>query len=213
MLIEREPPINFVELVLDLRRHRWTLKRIAEAINVPISTLGRWFYESATPNFDDGRALVKLHEQVTKIRGSEENSTISVSQSASHARGAQRQERKSMAKRPRQVREPGAEPQAETPDSAAAQSDPDAAIVAARAGKARKIEKPKPAVPKSRVVGDPERPAEAAVNAKREMSYDEAMALRSEGKLDRSVLTEQGWVMRNETEDEKRAAARTFARM
>lgn len=57
-------------------------------------------------------------------------------------------------------------------------SDPEAAIVAAQQGRARRVLKPKPQVPEA-VVERPDtlRPLDAPVNAKREMSYEDAMAL------------------------------------
>ena len=68
MLLERETPVNFVEVILDLRRdpHRMKLAEIAQSINVPSSTVKKWFYGAARPNFEDGRALVLLHERITK---------------------------------------------------------------------------------------------------------------------------------------------------
>lgn len=112
-------------------------------------------------------------------------------------------------RRPSRVQQPGAEPQAA---EAPGESDVDEAIAAAQSGRARKIAKPKPQVPASRVRGDPERPKEAAVNAKREMSYDEAMKLRREGKLTRSVLTDEGWVTPLPSEEQQQAAARSIQR-
>jgi hypothetical protein len=100
------------------------------------------------------------------------------------------------AKKPKQVRSPGA---AVAGAGVAAQpggeSDPDAAIAAGQSGKARKIAKPRAPVAASKVKGDPQRPADAAVNAKKEIPYTEAMALLEAGKLTRSVLTEKGWVV------------------
>lgn len=45
------------------------------------------------------------------------------------------------------------------------------------------------------------------VNAKPTMSYEEAMALRTAGKLHRSVLTPEGWVMPSEGLPINRSAA------
>lgn len=69
MLLEREKPINFVEVILDLRRdpHRMKFSEIAQAINVDMSTLKGWFYDSHRPSFEDGRALVALHESLHKV--------------------------------------------------------------------------------------------------------------------------------------------------
>ena len=121
------------------------------------------------------------------------------------------------------VRNPGSEEE-EALDPAETESNVDDAIAHAAQGKARRIVKPKPKVPPSKVKGDPGRPGTAAVNAKREMSYEQAMkaleaaneleALRriisispateaqatrmaelQEIALTRSVLTERGWVV------------------
>lgn len=97
----------------------------------------------------------------------------------------------------------------------------DRVIAAARAGGALRVDKPKPVAPPSPIVGDPERPASAAVNAEVEMTYAEAqrrlaardelvklLAKRQPGKVDRAriaelqkialtkdTLTEAGWVL------------------
>ena len=42
----------------------WKLKQVADAINVPPSTLKRWWYEGSEPLYEDGRALRKLHRSV-----------------------------------------------------------------------------------------------------------------------------------------------------
>ena len=114
-----------------------------------------------------------------------------------------------MPRRPPEPREPGV-------------SSEDAAIAAGQSGGTHRVQKhPDPeTLPKSKVKGDPDRPADAAVNAKKEMSYAEAMkALEARNELDqlrkhqiptekqqarieeltpialqRNVLTEKGWV-------------------
>lgn len=104
-----------------------------------------------------------------------------------------------------------------------AESDVDAAIAAGKAGGTHRIAKQHPNPGPSKVKGDPERPPEAAVNARREMSYDQAMkglaareelevlkrlasptdeqrlrmAALSKIALTRNVLTERGWVCVN----------------
>lgn len=113
-------------------------------------------------------------------------------------------------------------PKPTQPGSAPADTehDVDKALAAGSEGKAHKVVKPKPVAPPSRVRGDPERPAEAAVNAKREMPYDEAMKAHDAAKelirlqeldnptdaqrarmealepiaMKKSILTERGWV-------------------
>lgn len=62
MLLTRDPPVDARALLRDLVGWGWNLKLIADAINVPRSTLGGWWYEGAMPNLDDGLALIKLHE-------------------------------------------------------------------------------------------------------------------------------------------------------
>lgn len=90
------------------------------------------------------------------------------------------------------TRQPGSAP--EPTEQVDTESNVDKAIEAGRSGGTHKVAKPKPVVPPSKVQGDPERPATAAVNAKKEMSYAEAMKLLAAGELKRSVLTDQGWV-------------------
>jgi hypothetical protein len=125
-----------------------------------------------------------------------------------------------MARKPNTIKTPGEDTQ-----SGAGESDVDAAIAAGQAGKAHKIAKAKPKVPASKVKGDPERPAQAAVNAKKDMTYEAAMKRHAatvemfdlldqgpprdaEGAkkhaervaelqkvaMQRSILTEKGWV-------------------
>lgn len=69
----RETPVDFAALIAELRGepYRMSLRSIAEAINVPPSTLRKWYYEGSPPRYDDGQALVTLHQQLTtKGRGS-----------------------------------------------------------------------------------------------------------------------------------------------
>lgn len=73
---------------------------------------------------------------------------------------------------PKVIAEPGDE------IAAGSTSDPEAAIIMGQQGRARRVLKPKPQVPEA-VVERPDtlRPLDAPVNAKREMSYEDAMAL------------------------------------
>lgn len=67
MLLQREKPVNFTEVVLDLIRWGWNLTRISEAINVGYSTVASWLYTPGTiPNYENGRALLALHAVVKK---------------------------------------------------------------------------------------------------------------------------------------------------
>lgn len=90
----------------------------------------------------------------------------------------------------RKVAVPGAkEP---TPEST--QSDPDEAIAMAQSGKARHIAKPRAEMaPAIMDKADPERPDSAAVNAETTMTEEGAKELDRAGKIQRSVLTENGW--------------------
>jgi hypothetical protein len=66
MLLERDKPINWHEIILDFIRAGWSLWGVARAINVPPSTLGRWWYSGSNPRFEDGRALLKLNAALKK---------------------------------------------------------------------------------------------------------------------------------------------------
>lgn len=198
MLLELDAPIDWKGLLLDFVRWGWTLKGVARAINVPPSTLRRWWDDGSEPHFEHGRALLKLHGIAAEKRCSDPSGP---------GEGVQRilaspeqPKEASVAKRnqPKQVRSPGTEPEAQLADlvdPADTKSDPDAAIEAAAQGKARRIAKPRAPVAPSAIVGDPQRPAEQPVNLKREMPYAEAMQALERGELKRNVLTERGWVV------------------
>jgi hypothetical protein len=196
MLLELDAPTDFRAILLDLVRWGWKLKAIADTITAPPSTLKRWWNDGTEPGYEYGRRLVKLHE----LEGKKRNSAPSTPASAMQCIPASPTRETSMPpkSKPKKVREPGSDaPQTEVEPvatTAGGESNVDEAIEQAQSGRARKIAKPKPVVPASKVKGDPERPPEAAVNQKREMPYAEAMKLRAEGKLKRSVLTELGWV-------------------
>lgn len=75
------------------------------------------------------------------------------------------------------------------------ESDVDEAIALAQSGQARPIIKPRaPAPVASFHRPDPGRPPNAAVNQAPSMSYADAMTAVEAGTLQRSVLTERGWV-------------------
>lgn len=69
--------------------------------------------------------------------------------------------------------------------------DTDKALEAGQSGGTHKVTKPKPEVGLSKVKGDPTRPADAAVNAKKEMPYVEAMKLHAKA-IELNRLFEQG---------------------
>lgn len=66
MLIERDRPVDWKALLLDFVRWGWKLNQVAAAINVPDSTLMRWWNDGSEPRFENGRALLKLHEYARK---------------------------------------------------------------------------------------------------------------------------------------------------
>jgi len=63
MLLERDPEIDWKAILLDFVRAGWRLKAVSDAINVPDSTLRAWWNYGVEPRFEDGRALLKLHEK------------------------------------------------------------------------------------------------------------------------------------------------------
>lgn len=78
---------------------------------------------------------------------------------------------------------------------AGGESDVDEAIALAQSGQARPIAKARaPVAPAVVSRPDSERPSTAAVNQKPTMAYADAVAAHKAGELDRSVLTEKGWV-------------------
>lgn len=70
-LLERDPPVDWKGLLLDLQRWGWTLKGIATSINAPPSTLQRWWNDGSEPRYEYGRALVKLHAGEKEKRSSD----------------------------------------------------------------------------------------------------------------------------------------------
>lgn len=202
MPLDLDAPVDWKAILLDLRGWGWGAQRVGDEIGAAKSTVMDWCNKGKMPGFETGRALLKLHAREAERRESVQQPGASDVQPPPHG--------ETMSKGPKNVRQPGEEPGASDVQPAG-QSDPDAAIAAAQAGQARKIAKPRAPVAPSKVKGDPDRPKSAAVNATKEMSYAEAMKLREAGKLTRNVLTEQGWVVRNETEAEKRNALRPFA--
>ena len=85
--------------------------------------------------------------------------------------------------------------QGEALDPSATVSDPDAAIAAGQAGRARKIEKPRSPLAPADLgpTADSTRSGAANINAKQQATADEAKELDRKGKLQRPVLTEAGW--------------------
>lgn len=85
--------------------------------------------------------------------------------------------------------------QGEGLDPSATVSDPDAAIAAGQAGRARKIKKPRAPLAPADLGPSPDstRSGAANINAKQQATADEAKELDRKGKLQRPVLTEDGW--------------------
>lgn len=69
MLLRRDPPVSWKEVLLDFVRWGYTLKSVALSIEVPESTLKGWWYGNRPePRYEDGRALLKLHGQEKRRR-------------------------------------------------------------------------------------------------------------------------------------------------
>lgn len=63
MLIELDAPVDWKARIIDLRRWGFTIKGIADAINVAPSTVQHWLDYGKEPRFEAGRALLKLHSR------------------------------------------------------------------------------------------------------------------------------------------------------
>jgi len=200
--VDLDPPVKWQEILLEFRRWGWTMYRVAAAINVPTSTLMGWLNDGKEPRFEHGRLLLKFHAQEREKRNSDGSAAAPDVQPTPQERPMR------AAAAPKTLRQPGQE--AAAPEPEAAESNVEEAIAAAQRGQMRKIAKPRAPVAPSPISGDPERPRTMPVNAKKEMSYDEAMKLRNAGKLTKSVLTELGWVTRNETKAEVERAQQSF---
>lgn len=105
--------------------------------------------------------------------------------------------RKLTTQTPGETQTPDAEDdeQAEAFDPSATVSDPDAAIAAGQAGRARKIEKPRAPLAPANLgpTADSTRSGAANINAKQQTTADAAKELDRAGKLQRPMLTEAGW--------------------
>lgn len=77
MLLQREPRVNFRQVLLEIRmcpsqshtsgkkQNRMSWPEIAAAINVPIDTVKGWFYRGSSPRYEEGRAILQLHKMLT----------------------------------------------------------------------------------------------------------------------------------------------------
>ena len=62
MLLERDPPVDWGVIIIDLRRWGWTMVEVESATGVPRTTLLGWLNEGKQPmKFEDARAVLKLH--------------------------------------------------------------------------------------------------------------------------------------------------------
>lgn len=85
-------------------------------------------------------------------------------------------------------------------------SDPDAAVAAGRSGRARKILKPVlPVAPAVLLTPDDTRASNAPINAKSVMSVDAAKALDRKAKMQRPVMTPEGWYCPRNSASEQKA--------
>lgn len=66
-LIRRPAEIDWFRIFADLRKQGYGSERIADALGVPGSTVRYWIDKvDCVPNFEDGRAIVILYEQVCR---------------------------------------------------------------------------------------------------------------------------------------------------
>ena len=61
-LLRRDPEVNWRNEIEAIRWRYPSMSTIAWILNVPRSTLMGW-WEGSVPNYEDGRALLKLAEQ------------------------------------------------------------------------------------------------------------------------------------------------------
>ncbi len=78
MSLKREPPVNFTQIILEIRsipsrryttgrkRHSFTFGEIAAALGISENTIKGWFYSQRAPSYEGGRALLQLHEALTQ---------------------------------------------------------------------------------------------------------------------------------------------------
>lgn len=76
-LVHRDPPIRWPELITAMQDAGYSLRDIAGALAVPHTTVQRWQsgrdymgrLSPSTPNYEDGRALLRLFETVSSSVG------------------------------------------------------------------------------------------------------------------------------------------------
>lgn len=87
----------------------------------------------------------------------------------------------------------------------------EAALDAGASGRAHRVRKHR-LPPPAPTVDDPARPAGVGINAKAEISYDEAMERLASGELTKAVLTPDGWVCPPEKPRPEHRGSRPIAR-
>jgi hypothetical protein len=70
--------VDWPEILLDLRRHGWTLARVAQAINAPKRTVSEWG-GGREPRFSYGLMLLRLHGRVVSQRSTGTRFAVQVS--------------------------------------------------------------------------------------------------------------------------------------
>jgi hypothetical protein len=55
---------DWTEIGHELRRHGWGVTKVAAHLNVPKSTVRRWFNDNSEPGYHVGRQVIRLHNQV-----------------------------------------------------------------------------------------------------------------------------------------------------
>jgi DNA-binding transcriptional regulator YiaG len=66
-LLQRDPPVNWTNVIDEIRRMGWSTGQICFVLNVSRGALWYWENGGVTPRYEDGRALLKLRETVRKL--------------------------------------------------------------------------------------------------------------------------------------------------
>lgn len=59
-LLQRDPPVDWRKVIQEIRAAGWGTGQICFVLNVNRGTLWRWESCGSPPNFEDGRAMLKL---------------------------------------------------------------------------------------------------------------------------------------------------------
>lgn len=65
-LVHRDPPTRWPEIITAMQSAGCSLRQIAGALAVPHTTVQKW-QQGATPNFEDGTALLRLFETLRPL--------------------------------------------------------------------------------------------------------------------------------------------------